>query len=389
MKIIDVIVKTVPLNSGIRNSIVDFSQMTASVMAIVTDVIKDGKPIIGYGFNSIGRYSVTGLLNERFIPRLLAAEAKGILNEEGTNFDPQKIQDILMTNEKPGGHGERSVAVGTIDMAVWDLVAKIEGKPLFKVLADRYREGVFDEKVFVYAAGGYYLPNKTLIDLQDEIKGYLEIGYNVVKIKIGGATLQEDLERIEAVLKVVPNGQSLAVDVNGRFDLKTALNYAEHIEQYDLLWYEEPGDPLDFQLQASLSEYYKKPMATGENIFSLQDATNLIRYGGMRSDRDFLQFDCGLSYGLVEYIRILNMLKDHAWSSRRCIPHGGHQMSLNIAAGLGLAGNESYPGIFQPFGGFADGFDIESGYVRLPETPGIGLELKSNLYSILSDLTKS
>src|SRR5699024_8452086 len=150
----------------------------------------------------------------------------------------------------------------------------------------------------------------------------------------------------------------LAVDANGRFDLDTAISYAKAIESYNLFWYEEIGDPLDYELQAMMPRYYQPPMATGENLFSVHDARNLIRYGGMRPDRDYLQFDCALSYGLVEYVRILNMLKTYGWSSRRCIPHGGHQMSLNIAAGLGLGGNEAYTGVFGPFGGFADEFAI-------------------------------
>ena len=149
------------------------------------------------------------------------------------------------------------------------------------------------------------------------------------------------------------------MDANGRFDLETAIEYAKALAPYELFWYEEAGDPLDFELQAALAPHYAPPMATGENLFSMQDARNLIRYGGMRKDRDWLQFDCALSYGLVEYLRTLAMLKDYGWSARRCIPHGGHQMSLNIAAGLGLGGNESYPGVFQPFGGFADGVPVE------------------------------
>ena len=152
--------------------------------------------------------------------------------------------------------------------------------------------------------------------------------------------------RIEAVLKILDRGDQLAVDANGRFDVETAIAYAKALAPYGLHWYEEAGDPLDYELQSKLAEHYPNPMATGENLFSMQDARNLIRYGGMRSDRDILQFDCALSYGLVEYLRTLDMLKQYGWSSRRCIPHGGHQLSLNIAAGLGLGGNESYPGNF-------------------------------------------
>jgi L-alanine-DL-glutamate epimerase-like enolase superfamily enzyme len=90
--------------------------------------------------------------------------------------------------------------------------------------------------------------------------------------------------------------------------------------------------------------------------------------------------DPGLSYGLVEYLRIQEMLKERGWSSRRCVPHGGHQFALHIAAGLGLGGSESYPGVFPPFGGFADGVPVENGRVRIPEAPGIGIELKADLF---------
>ena len=383
MKILDVREKPAPMSSDMRNAYIDFSKMTASVVAVVTDVVRHGKRVVGYGFNSNGRYAASGILHDRVIPRILAAPPESLLNDEGTNLDPHRIWAVMMSDEKPGGHGERSVAVGTVDMAVWDAVAKLEDRPLYRVLADRFRGGQVDERVFVYAAGGYYGPDKGLRELQDEMQSYLDLGYTTVKMKIGGAPLDEDLRRVEAVLELVGDGQNLAVDANGRFDLDTALAYGEAMAPYNLRWYEEAGDPLDYELQARLAEAYEPPLATGENLFSMQDARNLIRYGGMRPDRDVLQFDCALSYGLVEYLRTLDMLRDYGWSWRRVIPHGGHQMSLNMAAGLGLGGNESYPGVFQPFGGFADNIPIEGGYVRLPDAPGIGFELKPRLFDVM------
>jgi len=389
MRIVDIRETVVPIKSEIRNAYIDFSQMTVSVVALVTDVVRQGKPVVGFGFNSNGRYAPSGLLRDRFIPRLRAAEPGTLVDESGENLDPFRVWDVVMRNEKPGGHGERSVAVGVLDMAVWDAVAKIAGLPLFRLLADRFRGGLFDDKVFVYAAGGYYYPDKGLPALQNEMQGYLDLGYSVVKMKIGGAPLAEDLRRIDAVLKILKSSEQLAVDANGRFDLETAVAYAQALAPYGLRWYEEPGDPLDYQLQAKLANHYPGPMATGENLFSLQDARNLIRYAQMRPDRDILQFDCALSYGLVEYVRILGMLKEYGWSAARCIPHGGHQMSLNIAAGLGLGGNESYPGIFQPFGGFADGLAIKDSYVKLPEIPGVGFEAKGEMFRVMKALTDS
>jgi L-alanine-DL-glutamate epimerase-like enolase superfamily enzyme len=388
MRIVDIREKTWPIASPIRNAYIDFSRMTLSLVAVVTDVMRGGKRVVGYGFNSNGRYGQGALMRERFIPRLLEADPASLVDPGGENLDPIRIWSRMYTNEKPGGHGERSVAIGTIDMAVWDAVAKIAAKPLFQLLAERYGDGKPGRRVFVYAAGGYYYPGKDDAQLIAEMRSYLDRGYSVVKMKIGGASLDEDRRRIEAVLRILGPGQRLAVDANGRFDLDAAIAYAKALSQYDLFWYEEPGDPLDFELQAVLRGYYDAPMATGENLFSMQDARNLVRYGGLRPDRDWLQFDCALSYGLVEYLRTLAMLRSHGWSASRCIPHGGHQMSLNIAAGLGLGGNESYPDLFQPFGGFPDGVRVENGYVTMPELPGIGFEGKSDLYALMRELAE-
>ena len=388
MRIVRILESTRPIQSAIRNAYIDFSKMTLSLVAVVTDVMRDGEPVVGYGFNSNGRYGQGGLIRERFMPRLLEADPKTLLDDTGENLDPHRIWAQMMVNEKPGGHGERSVAVGTLDMAVWDAAAKIAGVPLYQLLAQRYGSGQADPHVFVYAAGGYYHPGKGLDGLRAEMASYLERGYSVVKMKIGGASLADDCERIEAVLKMLGPGQQLAVDANGRFDLPTALAYADALAPYGLRWYEEAGDPLDYLLQAELAARYPLPLATGENLFSMQDARNLLRHGGMRPDRDVLQFDCALSYGLVEYLRTLEAMAELGWSPRSVVPHGGHQMSLNIAAGLGLGGNESYPGIFQPFGGFADDLPVVDGYVGLPDTPGIGLERKPALYALLRGLAE-
>ncbi len=379
MKIVEVREKTFPISSPIRNAYIDFSRMTLSLVAVVTDVVRDGRPVVGYGFNSNGRYGQGALLRERIVPRILEAPPDSLLDHAGT-LDPGRVWRAMMVNEKPGGHGERSVAVGTVDMAVWDAVAKIEGVPLFILLADRYGDGAPERRVFVYAAGGYYYPGKDLAALQDEMRGYTRRGYTVVKMKIAGAPLQEDLRRIEAVLDVLEPGQRLAVDANGRLEREEALAYAEALSAYDLFWFEEPCEPLDYVLHAEIAQAYAGPLATGENLFSMQDARNLLRHGGLRPDRDWLQFDCALSYGLVEYLRTLDVLGEHGWSPRRCVPHGGHQLSLSIAAGLGLGGNESYPDLFQPFGGFPDGVEVLDGHVILPDLPGIGFEGKADLY---------
>lgn len=389
MKILEIRENTASIRSAIRNAFIDFSQMTISVVAVITDVVRDGEPVVGYGFHSNGRYAQGGILRERFIPRILAAPADDLVDENGDNLDPFKVWDRFMANEKPGGHGDRAVAAGALDMAVWDAVAKIAEQPLWRLLSARFNGGRFDERILIYPGGGYYYPGKDVAKLQEEMRWYSDRGYRVAKMKIGGASLDEDRKRIEGALEVLGDGQRLAVDANGRFDLDTAIACARAIEPLNLFWYEEPGDPLDYALQAELSKVYPGAMATGENLFSTQDVRNLILFGGMRPDRDWIQADPALSYGLTEYLRLIDMAEAHGWSRRRLMPHGGHQLSLNIAAGLQIGGTESYPFVFQPYGGFADDIPIEDGHTRLHDTPGIGVELKREMFAELRRLLET
>ncbi|HUV08499.1 MAG TPA: mandelate racemase/muconate lactonizing enzyme family protein [Spirochaetia bacterium] len=389
MKITEILVDTVSIGSEIQNAFINFSEMTVSIVAVVSDIVRNGKPLTGFGFNSNGRYAQGGIISERMIPRLLKANPEGLKTADGENLDPFKAWQVMMKNEKPGGHGDRSVAVGVIDMALWDLTSKIEEKPLYQLLADRFREGISDNRVPVYAAGGYYYPDRDAHNLKEEIRRYLESGYTDVKIKIGGATQAEDRKRIESVLGVLGSENTLAVDANGRFDYPTALDYLMFLEEYSLRWFEEPCDPLDFQSLAGIGAAARMPIATGENLFSHQETRNLLRYGGLKPERDYLQMDPALSYGLPEFIQSLEILRGLGWSARRCIPHGGHQFALHIAAGLGLGGNESYPGVFQPFGGFADDVTVSGGYVTIPDSPGIGIELKKELYRKFKNLIRN
>jgi L-alanine-DL-glutamate epimerase-like enolase superfamily enzyme len=358
--------------------------MAVSVVAVVSDERRSGRPVIGFGFNSIGRYGQGGLIRERFAPRLL--EAGGELAGADSRLDPTHVGEILMRGEKPGGHGERSAAVAAIELAVWDLAAKLQERPLWSLVAEHFGTEA-DPHVSVYAAGGYYHPGSTLTTLREEMRSYLDAGYTHLKMKIGGAGIDEDMRRIEAVLELVEDGGRLAVDANGRFDFETAVAYGTRIADYGLRWFEEPCDPLDFGLLARLAERYSGALATGENLFSHQDVRNLVRFGGLNPRTDFLQMDPGLSYGVVEFGRMLTELSQGGWSPRRVIPHGGHLMALHLAAALRLGGNESYPGVFQPFGGFGPEHRVVDGRVQVSaEVLGIGLEAKPELRPVLSDL---
>lgn len=370
----------------IRNAYVDFSTMTASIVAVESDVRRNGKPIIGYGFSSPGRYAQGEIIRNRAIPRVMKAEAEALVDPTTGELDPLRVNAVMFKGEKPGGHGDRSVAIGAVDAAMWDLAAKMADKPLAQLVSERFGTGEVADSVWVYAAGGYYQPGQGPEALVEELTGYIDQGFQHVKMKIGGATLDEDAERVAAVVDAIGDGSRLAVDANGRFDLDTALAYGEMLLPFGLLWYEEAGDPLDYALNAELVDAYPGPLATGENLFSVQDSRNLIRYGGMRPDRDWLQMDPALSYGPTEFIRMVLDAEQAGWTRDRFVPHGGHQLNLALAAGLGLGGTECYPGVFQPVGGFLDSTPVEGGRVQMRDAPGIGIEGKSNLWAYLADL---
>jgi len=386
MRIVDIRERAVPLNSTLSNSSFDFSEMTTSVVAVITDCIRDGKPVIGFAFNSTGRYACGAQMRERFIPRILRADPSLLLDHRGNNLDPEKIVACMMQREKAGGHSERSIAIGTIEVALWDAVAKIANLPLHQLLAHRYNNGKIADRVFCYVGGGWYFPGQTIQNLQDEMRRHLDAGYTMVKMKVGGLPLSEDLKRLEAVMKVVGSGEHLAVDANCKFDRANAFAYAKALAPFKLRWFEEPCDPLDYGLMAELAQHYESPLATGENLFSTQDVANLVKFGGLRGDRDVIQIDPPQAYGIAQYARTLSMLDSHQWRRSGLFPHGGNQMSLHIAAGFGLGGAESYPGVFGDFGGFADDAKLDSGMLNLPKRPGIGFEGQARLYRIMSEL---
>jgi L-alanine-DL-glutamate epimerase-like enolase superfamily enzyme len=268
-------------------------------------------------------------------------------------------------------------------------VAKIAGKPLHRVLAERYSGGRTVERVPCYVGGGWYAPGKDIGALKAEIRDKLAQGYTTMKIKVGGAPLAEDIARVEASLQVVEGSAHLAVDANAGFDRERALAYAKALAPYQLRWFEEPTDPLDYALLAEVASFYEPPIGTGENLFSTQDVKNLVTFGGLRADRDILQIDVPQSYGIVQFSRTLAMLEARGWRRSALFPHGGNQMTLHIVGGFGLGGCEAYPGVFGVFAGFADDAKVENGYITLPQRPGIGFEAQNALYAVMREIASA
>jgi L-alanine-DL-glutamate epimerase-like enolase superfamily enzyme len=386
VRIVDIRETSIALKSDLRNAVFDFSEMTTSVVAVITDVVRDGKPVTGFAFNSTGRYACGAQMRARFIPRILKAAPESLLDDSGNNLDPEKILACMMQREKPGGHTERSVAIGTIEVACWDAVAKIADLPLHALIAKKYNKNKYLTKVPCYVGGGWYAPGKGIPELLAEIREKFDQGYRTMKIKVGGMSIPEDIARVEAALNLIGNSANLAVDANAGFDRERALAYAKALAPYKLRWFEEPTDPLDFALLADVAALYDAPIGTGENLFSTQDVQNLITFGGLRADRDIIQTDVPQSYGIAQFAKTLTMMKERGWSPQSVFPHGGNQMTLHIVGGFGLGGCEAYPGVFGMFAGFADDAKVEDGWLRLPDRPGIGFEAQNALYGKMREL---
>ena len=384
MRIVAIREATMPIGTAMRNAVISFQSMTASALAIVTDRVVDGATIIGYAFDSIGRYGKGGLLRERFIPRLLAAAPESLLSADGL-IDPELCWRVAMTDEKDGGHGERPGAVGLLDAALWDVLAKAKGQPLWRTLADRYGTTGAGPQIQSYGSCGHFQADGNAGKLRDEVARARDLGYRTIKIKVDGRDLRGDASRIEAALAVLPAAADLAVDANGKADVDD-LRWMQTVAGYGLAWIEEPASPLDYAGLARLAADCAVPVATGENLFSWDDARNLLRYGGLRPARDRIQVDMLLAYGIPEYRRILSGFEAAGWQRSAFWPHAGHLFAAHVVAGLGLGSQEAAPDADRVYGGFWDGTAITNGQLCIPDIPGVGYEAKANLYGVLREL---
>ena len=386
MRFLDVVERAIPV-SRYADPALPSGGLTTSLVAVVTDVVRAGKPVIGYGFSSVGRFAQSGLIRERFAPRLLNATPAALRDESGANIDPFRAWRVMTSGEKPGGHGERCVAVGTLDMAIWDAAAKIAGQPLYRFLADRVgSQAALPLRVRAYAGGGYYYPQNDIAHLADEIRAFADLGFTHAKIKIGGSTLDQDRLRIDAAAGCLADPSHLAVDAMNSYDDDNAQDVAHALAPLGLWWLEDICDPLDFATQASVTAAYPGAVAAGEALFSLAEAKLLDQYGGLRRTRDILLFDPVHCYGLPGYLQIVRHLTGRGWPHRAFWPHGGHLFSLHLVAALGLGGAEINPHAFRPFRGVPPVLGLANGLVAMPDVPGIGFELHHEVWQAFREL---
>ncbi len=383
MKIIDIKENPIKLNLSLSNSMFSFKEMTTSIVKVVID---DGvNTHTGYAFNSTGRYACGDQMRNRFIPRLLNATDNDLLDDDGC-IDTMKALHVMLVGEKPGGDMERSVPIGTIETALWDAIAKSKNLPLYKLLSIKFPNYTSTNKMFCYVGGGYYDVGKTIDDLKDEIKRNFDNGYRLMKIKIGGAPIKEDIKRVEAAIEATGSADKVALDANGGLKETNYINYAKELSSYGLKWFEEPTHPSNFQRYNEFIDLYGNAVAGGENLYSIQDFLNLTRYGGFRESQDIIQIDVPQSYGISYFNEVLKELKTINWDVSSIMPHGGNQMSLHIACGFGLSMCEAYPNVFGVFSGYDDDYKLNEGYLELNDNPGIGFEGQNDLFNLFKNI---
>ena len=372
---------SIHLNLEISNASFSFREMSTAIVGVMLHT--DKGPVVGYAFNSTGRYSCASAINERFGPRLLSTNNSHLLDSDGL-IDPSRIIRACLSGEKPGGDLERSMAIGAIEIASWDALSKYLNCPLHQLLSRRFGNGESLGDVPCYVGGGWYKREESDTSLEREVERYLDLGYEVVKVKVG-RDLQDDRQRVERVLRLFSDPTYLAVDANCGLGSDVA-SYARVFSQFGLRWFEEPVHPLAYRELNRFIANYQMPVATGENCFSIEELKNLVEYGGLRPEMDFLQMDVPQSYGISRYATILEDLIGQGWPRSAFIPHGGNLMSLSIVAGFQLGMCESYPDVFGVFSGFYDQCVIERGCIKVQDLPGVGFESQSSLMDKFKEL---
>ena len=296
---------------------------------------------------------------------LLAHLKQAVIGQDP--FDNERVWDDLWQPKLVGRRGLSTRVISGIDFALWDIRGKVAGRPLYKML------GGFTNRVPVYVAGGYYEDGKTLEDLADEMLAAVSIGANAVKMKVGGAPINEDVERVRVVREAIGPDVQLMVDANCAYRYYEAITLARKIEQYDIGWFEEPVNPDDYRGHKLVSESTSIPIATGENEYTRYGFRDLIESRSVA----ILQPDAMIMGGVTEYMKVAALAQAH---DLPLAPHGLQEAHVHLVAGVpnGLT-LEYYASSTDPMWGemFRDELLLEDGFVRPPDRPGLGIELNA------------
>lgn len=268
-------------------------------------------------------------------------------------------------------HGRRGAvlrALSAVDIALWDLLSRAAGLPLFRYLG-AFRSGW----VPAYASGGYYAEGKGLKELAAECEGYVALGFRAVKVKVGRLSPAEDARRVEAVRRAVGEGVEIFLDANNAWsDAAEAVGAVRHFEPYEPGWIEEPLLPDDVEGHAAVARATRIPVATGEIEGTRWGFKALLERGAAA----ILQPDAAVCGGITEFRRIGALAAGYGVA---VAPHWFHQLHAHLVAAMP---NGRWVEYFHGHGVFNFGrllanpeVELRDGGLVVPEAPGHGLEL--------------
>jgi D-arabinonate dehydratase len=257
--------------------------------------------------------------------------------------------------------------ISGLDIALWDLKAKIANMPLYKLL------GGFTDSVDTYIAGGYYEEGKGLRELAQEMERNMEIGATAVKMKVGGVPINEDIERVRTVREAVGPEVKVMVDANNAYRHYQAIEFARKAEKYDLFWFEEPVEPDDYIGQREITRATSVPVAAGENEYTKYGFRDMINHRAV----DILQPDALILGGITEFMKVAALAQANDLD---IAPHGNQYIHIHLVAAIpnGLT-LEYYRDSVDPMHGkiYKDELEIKDGRVYAPDRPGLGIEINS------------
>lgn len=281
----------------------------------------------------------------------------------------ERLWHAMWVPKLTGRRGLTTRAISTIDIALWDLKAKVAGMPLFRLL------GGYAERVPTYIAGGYYEEGKGLPELAQEMVDNVELGARAVKMKVGAVSLAEDARRVRAVREAVGPDIKVMVDANCAYRAYQAIQFAKRIEEYDIFWFEEPVAPDDYEGHARLASQTSIPIATGENEYTRYGFRDLIAHGAAA----ILNADAQVMGGVTDFMKVAALAQAHDLD---IAPHGDQNVHVHLVSAIanGLI-VEYYRDSVDPMWRqmYRDTLLLnDDGTLSPPERPGLGVELNDD-----------
>ena len=340
-----------PRSKPITNGLYTYTHNLLSIVVIETD----DPNITGIGIS--GNLEVTPQVGKHMCDHF-----KKVL----INLDPLDNEKIWREMWRPKLVGRRGIStriISGIDIALWDIKAKIANMPLYKLL------GGFTNKVDAYIAGGYYEEGKGLDELSEEMRENVSLGAKAVKIKVGALSINEDIERVKICMEAIGPDIKLMVDANNAYRHYEAIEFARKAEKYDLFWFEEPVEPDDYIGQREITRSTSIPIAAGENEYTRYGFRDMINHRAV----DILQPDALIMGGVTEFMKVVALAQANDLD---IAPHGAQEIHIHLVTAIsnGII-LEYYRDTVNPMYGkiWENELEIKNGQVYAPDRPGIGL----------------